>query len=226
MGAPAVTAGACDQARGGRPRPYEGAKPPSPTSEASPTYHYVMLFKFRRMRAMDPLQVAMTGVRMGEKYLQIFCSDTTLTRGLASKTGLSGVAALAAPDDRHAARAQAAADKAGALIDIKVSAFADLDWPDATFDMVVIDNTGGAFSSSPSDARAAGLAAVHRVLRPGGRVEIIERLAGGLFGGAPASAADYAPGGGAEGALRTAGFNPVRTLAEKDGFRFVEGLKG
>ena len=34
-----------------------------------------MLFKFKRMRAMDPLQVAMTGVRMGEKYLQVFCSD-------------------------------------------------------------------------------------------------------------------------------------------------------
>jgi len=185
-----------------------------------------MFFKFRRMRAMDPLQVAMTGVRMGEKYLQVFCSDTTLTRGLASKTGLSGVAALAAPDDAHAARAQTAAAKAGVLIDVKVSPFAALDWPDATFDMVVVDNTGAAFSALPADARAAGLVAVRRVLRQGGRIEVIERLGGGLFGGSSPSAADYAPNGGAEGALRTAGFNPVRTLAEKDGFRFVEGLKG
>ena len=59
------------------------------------------MFKFRRMRAMDPLQVAMTGVRMGERYLQVFCSDATLTRGLATKTGLSGVAALAAPTRRR-----------------------------------------------------------------------------------------------------------------------------
>jgi ubiquinone/menaquinone biosynthesis C-methylase UbiE len=185
-----------------------------------------MLFKFRRMRAMDPLQVAMTGVRMGEKYLQILCSDATLTRGLASKAGLSGMAALAAPDGTHAARAEAAANKAGALIDVKVAPLAELDWPDATFDMVVIDNTGGTFSERATEERAAILAAARRVLRQGGRVEIIERFAGGFIGGAPAVPAAYTNDGGAEGILRTAGFKPVRTLAEKDGFRFVEGLKG
>ena len=185
-----------------------------------------MLFKFRRMRPMDPLQVAMTGVRMGEKYLQVFCSDTTLTRGLAMKTGLSGVAALAAPDEQQAARARAAAGKAGVLIDVKVTSLTAFDWPDGTFDMVVVDNTGGALSDRPQDDRVAVLGAIHRVLRQGGRVEIIERLAGGLFGGAPAVSADYTESGGAEGGLQAAGFKPVRTLAEKDGFRFVEGLKG
>ena len=184
------------------------------------------MFKFRRMRAMDPLQVAMTGVRMGEKYLQILCSDATLTRGLASKAGLSGMAALAAPDAKHAARAESAAKKAGALIDVKVAPLAELDWPDGTFDMVVVDNTDGAFAERSTDERAAVLAAAHRVLRQGGRVEIIERIGGGFIGGTPAVPAAYANDGGAEGLLRTAGFKPVRTLAEKDGFRFVEGLKG
>ena len=185
------------------------------------------MFKFRRMRALDPLQVAMTGVRMGEKYLQIFCSDAMLTRGLATKTGLSGMAALAAPDAAQAARATAAAAKAGALIDVKVTPMTTLDWPDATFDMVVVDNTGGGFSERSAQERATALESARRVLRPGGRVEIIEQLpGGGLFGGAPALPAAYINGGGAEGALQAAGFKPVRTLAEKDGFRFVEGLKG
>jgi ubiquinone/menaquinone biosynthesis C-methylase UbiE len=184
-----------------------------------------MFFKFRRMRAMDPLQVAMTGVRMGEKYLQIFCSDAMLTRGLATKTGLSGMAALAAPDEKQAARGRAAAQKVGALIDVKVTPMTSLDWPEATFDMVVVDNTAGGFSDRPAHDRSAALEQIRRVLRPGGRVEIIERIAGtGLFGAAPAVPADYANGGGAEGVLKTAGFKPVRTLAEKDGFRFVEGL--
>lgn len=175
---------------------------------------------------MDPLQVAMTGVRMGEKYLQIFCSDAMLTRGLAAKTGLSGTAALAAPDDRQAARARAAAAKVGALIDVKVTPITTLDWPDATFDMVVVDNTGGGFSDVASDGRSAALDAARRVLRPGGRVEIIERVpGGGLFGGAPTMPADYINGGGAEGILQAAGFKPVRMLWEREGYRFTEGLK-
>lgn len=175
---------------------------------------------------MDPLQVAMTGVRMGERYLQLFCSDATLTRGLAMKTGLSGTAALAAPTQEEASRARAAAGKAGVLIDVQVTSPAVLPWEEAAFDMVVIDETGGGFSSLNRNERAAALNAVLRVLRAGGRAEIIERLGHGLLGAAPVVPLDYSEAGGAEGALRAGGFNPVRTLAEKDGFRFVEGLKG
>ena len=178
------------------------------------------------MRSMAPLQVAMTGVRMGERYLQVFCHDTALTRGLATKSGLSGVAALAAPDEAQAKRAKAAGEKAGALIDIKVGPVSNLTWPEASFDMVVIDETGGGFSSLTRQERAATLESVTGVLRAGGRAEIIERMTGGLLGGARAVPSEYSQSGGAEGALRDAGFRPVRTLAEKDGFRFIEGLKG
>jgi SAM-dependent methyltransferase len=182
-----------------------------------------MLFKFRRMRAMDPLQVAMTGVRMGERYLQIFCSDAALTRGLATKTGLSGVAALAAADDAQGRRAQAAAEKAGVLIDIKVTAISSLPWADGSFDMVVIDNTGASFDALDAETQRGALQSVRTVLRNGGRAEFIERTGGGLFAGARDTAETS---GAVESALTQAGFKPVRTLAEKDGFRFVEGLKG
>lgn len=171
-----------------------------------------MFFRFRRMRAMDPLQVAMTGVRMGERYLQIFCSDTALTRGLAAKTGLSGVAALAAPDEEHAARARAAARKAGVLIDVQLTPPKSLPWQADAFDMVVIDNTGGSFSALKEWDRNDCMRAVRGVLRHGGRLELIERVR-------------RAPARESEEALRSAGFKPVRTLVEKDGFRFVEGLK-
>jgi hypothetical protein len=185
-----------------------------------------MLFRFRRMRAMDPLQVAMTGIRMGERYVQIFCSDATLTRGLATKIGLSGVAALAAPDDAQAARAQLAARKAGVLIDVRATPVTALPWDAASFDLAVIDDTDRNLTSMSREDRARLLADASRVLRDGGRAEIIERTGGGIFGGSPTVPEDYASSGGAEGALRAAGFRPVRTLAERDGFRFVEGLKG
>ncbi len=185
-----------------------------------------MLFKFRRMRAMDPLQVAMTGIRMGERYLQIFCSDASLTIGLATKVGLSGVAALAAPDAAQMARAQKAGAKAGALIDVKETTPADLPWPADSFDMVVVDDTGGSFAALAAGDREACLRAARGVLRPGGRIELIERIGGGLFGGAAGAPAGETDGGGVARALEQAGFRPVRLLAEKDGFRFVEGLKG
>ena len=160
---------------------------------------------------MDPLQVAMTGVRMGERYLQVFCSDAALTRGLATKTGLSGTAALAAPDETQARHARKAAEKAGVLIDVKVTPATQLPWEDVAFDMVVVDNTGGAFVGLNESDRATCLREARRVLRAGGRVEFIER---------------ESHTSGAEAVLTAAGFKPVRTLAERDGFRFVEGLKG
>lgn len=187
----------CGEAGSLKPRPWH--------------YHQQMLFRFRKMRSMDPLQVAMTGVRMGERYLQIFCHDGALTRGLATKTGLSGVAALAAPDESDAKQARKAADKAGVLIDVQITAPTALTWDAAAFDMVVIDNTGGAFARLNTADRVACLRETRRVLRMGGRVEFIER---------------EAEPSGAEAQLTEAGFKPVRTLAERDGFRFVEGLKG
>ena len=170
-----------------------------------------MLFRFRKMRAMDPLQVAMTGVRMGERYLQIFCSDAALTSGLATKTGLSGAAALAAADESQAKAARKAAEKAGALIDVQVTSPTQLPWDDDAFDMVVVDNTGGAFRALDELARATCLDDSRRVLRAGGRIEFIERMGEATH---------------AEALLASAGFKPVRTLAERDGFRFIEGLKG
>ena len=55
-----------------------------------------MLMRRGRGAAMDPLQVSMTGVRMGERFLQIGCNDKSLLAGLAAKVGLSGTAAVAA----------------------------------------------------------------------------------------------------------------------------------
>ena len=171
---------------------------------------------------MDPLQVSMTGVRMGERFLQIGCDDRSLLVGLAAKVGLSGAAAAAVFDQAAADRARSLAAKAGTLVDVQSTSKGELPFGADQFDMVVIDDTRGAFSALPDTHRSACLREARRVVRAGGRIEIIEGLGGGGWLGATVSRPDGYDSGRD---LGVAGFKPVRLLAEKDGFRFVEGLK-
>ena len=173
-----------------------------------------MLMKKGRGGSMDPLHVSMTGVRMGERFLQIGCHDKALLAGLAAKVGLSGTAAVAALDAGDAERARKAGAKVGALIEIY-----DIErgraWPIPAdqFDMVVIDDTTDGFASLDAASRQACLRSALGALRPGGRIEVIARLKSDAGGYDPLSE------------LGGAGFKPVRVLAERDRFRFLEGLR-
>jgi hypothetical protein len=93
--------------------------------------------------SMDPLHVSMTGVRMGERFLQVRCSDKALLAGLASKVGLSGSAAVAAESDAEARLVESIGRKVGALIDV-TRVDLNHDWPfdQAAYDMIVVDDTG------------------------------------------------------------------------------------
>jgi ubiquinone/menaquinone biosynthesis C-methylase UbiE len=172
-----------------------------------------MLMRRGRGPAMDPLHVSMTGVRMGERFLQIGCHDRALLSGLAAKVGLSGTAAVAAFDDDQIKRATGVGAKVGALIETQRIDGAALPFDNDQFDMAVIDDTNGAFGKIDEARRVACLRDAKRTVRPGGRIEVIE------------GAADRGAGYDALRDLTTAGFKPVRLLAEKDGFRFLEGLR-
>jgi hypothetical protein len=172
-----------------------------------------MLMRKRGAAAMDPLQVSMTGVRMGERFLQIGCHDTALLAGLAAKVGLSGTAALAAFDDDQATRASRVGAKIGALIETHRIEGRALPFDGDQFDMVVVDDTNGSFGKMDENTRRAYLRDAARTLRHGGRIEMVE------------GAAARSPGYDALGDLAASGFKPVRELAQRDGFRFLEGLR-
>jgi hypothetical protein len=177
----------------------------------------------RRHRQMDPLHVTMTGVRMGERFLQIGCDDPSLLGGLAAKVGLSGACAVVAFDEESADRARGVGAKVGALIDVHVVEPGAFGVQAASVDMVVVDDTRGTFARMRDADRAAALAEAKRVVREGGRIELVERVAlKGLLGGHITRPEGYS----AEASLSAAGFKPVRMLAEKEGVRFVEGLRG
>ena len=70
------------------------------------------------------------------------------------------------------------------------------------------------------------MAECRRVLRAGGRLLVLEAGSPtglrGLFSG---TARQEGAADGAENALAAAGFRAVRTLGDRQGYRFIEGLK-
>ena len=91
---------------------------------------------FIRKSKMERLPVTMTGVRMGERALQIGIDDPSLASAIAAKVGLSGHAAIAVSDDPAAAKARAAAATAGILVDVRVTPFDSLPFPGDAFDAI------------------------------------------------------------------------------------------
>jgi ubiquinone/menaquinone biosynthesis C-methylase UbiE len=73
------------------------------------------------------------------------------------------------------------------------------------------------------------LAECQRVLRVGGRLIALETGSPtglrGLLGGASKHDAQYEASGGTTAALKAAGLRAVRTLGDRQGYRFIEGLK-
>ena len=186
------------------------------------------LFSFRRLD-IDPLAVSMAGVKLGERLLQIGVDDTTLAGLLATRTGLSGTAAHMIATDDEAVRVNRGAKKAGALVEVRVGPLDRLPFDDSAFDLVVIHSARGQLASASGDERTAVLQACRRVLRPGGRVVTIEAGTStglrSILRSAPAAQATYDAGGGTSAALRRAGFGAVRDLGDREGLKFVEGLK-
>jgi ubiquinone/menaquinone biosynthesis C-methylase UbiE len=180
---------------------------------------------FLRKSSLELLPVAMSGVRMGERALQIAIDDPALAGAIAAKVGLSGTAAIAVADEAGAEKARVAAAKAGALVDVQLAPLPTLPFADGSFDVVVVHTMGGLLASMDETMRVATLREANRVLRSGGRAVIIETGArGGLRGliGAGTSSGDA---GATVASLTTAGFRGSRVLAEREGYRFLEGMK-
>jgi SAM-dependent methyltransferase len=177
----------------------------------------------------DPLVIAMSGVRLGERLLQIGVDDPAVLGALAAKVGISGHAAVVTLDDRSATRARNGIAEASTLADVTVVGNGVLPFTDASFDVVVIHSVGGLLATAGGDMRAHLLADALRVMRTGGRAIVAE--AGvrtglkALLAPAPKRDEQYEQGGGTVAAMEAAGFKPVRLLADRDGLRFTEGLK-
>jgi ubiquinone/menaquinone biosynthesis C-methylase UbiE len=192
-----------------------------------PNMHFPLL-PFRRPRLTSaPLPVTMTGVRMGERVLQIGMDDPAIAGGIASTVGISGEAAFVVADDHAAVKVQRALAKAAALADVRVAPLDTLPFENEAFDAVIVHSASGTLASLTSEGRDRLLRECRRILRPGGRVVAIERgTQSGLSALVkPGPDPSYAAAGGTVAALDSAGFKPVRLLADREGYMFTEGLR-
>lgn len=176
---------------------------------------------FLRKPNLEWLPVVMSGVRMGERALQIGVGDPALVGAIAAKVGLSGHAALVVDEERRAEKARAAAKKAGALIDVQLGPLDQLPYSDASFDVVVVYAEDAHALTELSGNAVLSQAA--RVLREGGRVIVIEGGSRGII--SRRRSGDSANAASAADALSAAGFKGARLLADREGYRFSEGLK-
>lgn len=182
------------------------------------------------LKRQDPyaLVVSMTGVKMGDQLLQVGCADGGRLGAIASKVGLSGRAALVAPDEASAKRARKGAEAAGVLVEVEIAPPTRLPGDDDTFDLAIVDDTAGLMGTMRAEDRVASIRELVRVLRPGGRVMVIGTAPRGGFGALLSRAQSgppFAASGEAVKALEAEGFKSVRTLAEREGLVFVEGVK-
>ena len=178
---------------------------------------------FTRRGNPQTLVVAMTGVRLGERFAQIGCAHGGRLGAVARKVGLSGRAVAMVPDDRSAARAQKGASDEGALVEVEIAPPIALPAAADAFDLVVVDDTDGLLSGMRDADRASTIREARRILRQGGRAIVVGRAPrsglGALLGRGPAPPFDPVP------ALEAHGFRAVRRLAEREGLAFVEGVK-
>jgi ubiquinone/menaquinone biosynthesis C-methylase UbiE len=184
---------------------------------------------FGRSGEKHSLEIAMSGVKLGDRLLQIGAADAPLAAALGAKSGMSGRSCLITISEEEAAHATRAAARAGVLLEVTRAPLERLPYEDGSFDLIVIHNQDGLISTMKPEQRVGVLQQARRVLAPRGRVVIVERavragLAALLSRAAVAADPQYQRSGGAVTALQAEGFKAVRMLAERDGLSFFEGI--
>ncbi len=176
---------------------------------------------FRRGEDPRAFLLAMVGVKMGDRLLQLGAGDGSLVAALATKVGLTGRAVIVDDSDAGLERARTAAEREGVLLEFERVSYGTLPFDGESFDVAVVN---GILREASAESRVSMIDAVARVLRSGGRCLVVDRTGrrglGALFGGSPAADPSYQP----EELLRSGGFKAVRTLGEGNGQRFVEGI--
>lgn len=179
------------------------------------------LIKRTRDRPFAPA-VAMVGVKGGDRVLFCGAGLPDLAGAVGVITSLNGQTTVVDRRDGAKARVATGAAKAGALVDFEDAPLTMLPFDNGQWDVAVIAGGLQALGSSATTVLSEAV----RVVRPGGRVVVIDRVSRpGLFGLFRTPETSVAPAETITGTLTAAGLRGVRLLAEVEGVRYFEGTK-
>ena len=146
-------------------------------------------------------------------------AEAALAAEIGVETGLNGRTVVIDVGAEARARVEAAATKAGALVEFEWAPVTMLPIDSATFDVAVINRQ---LASLDGQNRIACCAEALRIIKPTGRVVIIEGVRRpGLFGLFQTKIPGLPPED-VQDALKRAGAKAVRLLADVDGVVYFE----
>jgi ubiquinone/menaquinone biosynthesis C-methylase UbiE len=149
----------------------------APTTRGSVIHwanHYdkvVSLLTLGRRKRLRSLTIALARIQPGERVLEVGCGTGDVAIAACAPAGPRGLVAGidAGPEMIAVARAKAA--RAGVTVDFRLEPIEALSYADATFDVVL---SSLMMHHLPDDLKRQGLAEIARVLKPGGRLLIVD----------------------------------------------------
>lgn len=124
-----------------------------------------------RASAMREQTLELAGLRPGERVLEVGCGTGEVAQRARVRVGPHGQVSGVDPSAQMIDVARNKAARAGLDIDYGIGAIEALPYPDASFDVVL---SSLMMHHLPGDLKSTGLVEVRRVLKPGGRLLIVD----------------------------------------------------
>ena len=134
---------------------------------------FVLLFTLGQARRLRSRTVDLAQVTGGEAALDVGCGTGDLTLEVARRVGSSGLVSGIDAAPEMVARARQKARRRHLAIDFRVEPAERLSFADQTFDVVI---SSLVFHHLPVALKREALAEIRRVLKPGGRLLLVDLL--------------------------------------------------